>query len=162
VEALQVLLEHGADPNAPNRIAGMTPLHCAVRGTFQSFHESLSKRLLCIQLLLEAGADPTLEDLKGKDALKCVEDVTKEAQMRGLGNIESEAKEMRAVLEGGVTRSMLLQCVHERDVDGVRSSLSEASREELSKGLVGAVNAIQTLKDESGDEKSFASVVEIM
>lgn len=162
VEALRVLLEHGADPNAPNRIAGMTPLHCAVRGTFQSFRESLPKRLTCIRLLLEAGADPTLEDLKGKDALNCVEDVMKEAQIRGLGNIESEAKEMRAVLEGGVTKSMLLQCVDERDVDGVRGRLSDASRGEWSKGLVSAVNAIQTLMDESGDEKSFASVVKIM
>ncbi|KAL7486259.1 hypothetical protein ACHAW6_011856 [Cyclotella cf. meneghiniana] len=162
VEALRVLLEHGADPNAPNRIAGMTPLHCAVRGTFQSFRESLPKRLTCIRLLLEAGADPTLEDLKGKDALKCVEDVMKEAQMRGLGNIESEAKEMRAVLEGGVTKSMLLQCVDERDVDGVRGRLSDASRGEWSKGLVSAVNAIQTLMDERGDEKSFASVVKII
>lgn len=57
VESIEVLIECGANVNAQNEIGKMTPLHCAIRGTFQSFKQTHQQRLQCVTLLLEAGAD---------------------------------------------------------------------------------------------------------
>lgn len=171
MDALQVLIENGADVNAQNRIAGMTPLHCAIRGTFQSFKDTHPQRLECIQLLLEAGADPNLCDLRGNDGLSCIDDMMKEAQLRGLGSIESEAREMRLAIEGaGVKKSVLLACIETFDVNGVKELLSEVNGKEWIKGLVSAVDTIQSSLDTtqvsrdegSMDDTAVATVVEIM
>jgi len=59
-EAVKVLLEKGADPNARATTTLDTPLHWAVR-----FHHDLPT----IRTLAEYGADPTLKDSDGKRPL---------------------------------------------------------------------------------------------
>jgi ankyrin repeat protein len=56
------LLDLGADTQAANQITGATPLHCAV----QSSKADLPRRILCVQKLLEAGANPSMGDHYGE------------------------------------------------------------------------------------------------
>jgi len=62
---LELLLMRGADPNSRNlmrnKFEGYTPLHMMGRQREQE--------LRCAQLLLDAGADPSLRDAKGHTAL---------------------------------------------------------------------------------------------
>ena len=162
VEALQVLLEKGADPNAQNRIAGMTPLHCAIRGTFQSFHETHRNRLQCIKLLLDAGADPTICDKRDTDAEGCIDDLVKEAKTRGLGELDVEAEEIRAALVAD--KSILVKSVEDRDVDRVRVCLDgKLETNDCCKALICALDSVQSISDpSSADDTSFEPVVEIM
>lgn len=148
MEALQVLIEKGADVNAQNRIAGMTPLHCAIRGTFQSFHDTHPRRLECVKLLLDAGADPSICDAKDKDAEGCIDDLLKEAALRGLGNIDVEAKEMREAIAG--EKSKLLSCTEELNIDGVRDCLCDKIKVgEWNKALVCAVDSVRAPNDDN-------------
>lgn len=64
VDCLLLLLERGANVHASNFLTGATPLH----GCIQSSKASLvkSRRLQCIDLLLQAGADPDAVDKLGK------------------------------------------------------------------------------------------------
>ena len=162
VETLHVLIEKGADVNAQNRIAGMTPLHCAIRGTFQSFHETHRNRLECVKLLIEAGADPSICDTKGNDAAGCIDDLVKEAAMRGLGNIDAEANKMREVVFG--EKSNLLICVEDMNIDGVKDCLGgEIKGADWNKALIYAVDAVTSLADTSNDaDTSFETAAVIM
>jgi ankyrin repeat protein len=54
-EIVRLLLEHGADPNAPQD-GGATPLHSAAQNDDRE----------SVEALLEAGADPTLATDEGK------------------------------------------------------------------------------------------------
>lgn len=56
------MLELGADTQAANQITGATPLHCAV----QSSKADVSRRILCVEKLLEAGANPSIGDKYGE------------------------------------------------------------------------------------------------
>jgi ankyrin repeat protein len=58
----QLLLQHGADPNARDK-KGDTPLHYAVR----------ENAFLIVSHLLQNGADPNLADHKGKVPLRTAE-----------------------------------------------------------------------------------------
>lgn len=162
VESLQVLIENGADVNSQNRIAGMTPLHCAIRGTFQSFHETHSRRLECIKLLIAAGADPSICDRKGNDAEGCIDDLVKEAAMRGLGNIDTEANEMRNALVG--EKSSLLKCVEEMNVSGVKDCLlGEIKGGDWNKSLINSTETVKSLAGESSpDNTLLTAAVDIM
>jgi ankyrin repeat protein len=60
----EVLLESGADPNACPAETGWTPLHEAVR---RSYDEDRDIHL--IQVLLDHGADPNFPDMNGEAAL---------------------------------------------------------------------------------------------
>ena len=59
VESVQALLECGANPNAANTLTGATPLHCAIQSSKATSFERL---LQTVQLLLDAGADPSQRD----------------------------------------------------------------------------------------------------
>jgi len=71
-DCVKILLEHGANAQACNRITGGTPLH----GTIQSNRAVWRKkeRLECLRLLLEYGADPNAKDDLGKVPLDYLED----------------------------------------------------------------------------------------
>ena len=98
-EALDELIKAGANVNAQNQIAKTTPLMCAIKGTFQSFRETHSKRVECVKLLLAAGADGKLCDLRGNDAFDSVDDAIKESAMRNIGSVEEEMEEMRKAVQ---------------------------------------------------------------
>lgn len=61
VEAVKVLIELGAATQTSNLISGATPLHSAV----QSSKGDLDRRIVCVQMLLQAGADPSVTDHYG-------------------------------------------------------------------------------------------------
>jgi hypothetical protein len=83
-----------------------------VRGTFQTFRETHSRRIECVKLLLQAGADGTLCDMKGMDALDSIDDAMRESQMRKMGNIEEEMMGMRETfIAFGLKSSPLLQLI---------------------------------------------------
>ena len=137
--------------NTQNRIAQTTPLHCAVRGTFQSFKETHPRRVQCAKLLLENGADGKLCDVRGKDAYEFIEDVILEAEMRRVGDVEEEMKEMREALEGaGLKKSMLIQSIDSLDTKGVKDYLCRGEEDEksASKALLAAVEKFKMLVDE--------------
>lgn len=65
-----LLIEHGADVNAPCKRSGSTPLHRA--GSWSGAPGTKGKdaeRLEIIELLLAAGADPRVRNKAGKVAL---------------------------------------------------------------------------------------------
>ncbi|KAL7533532.1 hypothetical protein ACHAXR_008234 [Thalassiosira sp. AJA248-18] len=125
VEAMEVLINAGANVNAQNQIAKTTPLICAIKGTFQSFKETHIRRIQCVKLLLEAGADGKLCDNRGKDAFDSIDDAIRESHMRKMGNIEEEMGEMRKALESaGMNKSPLGRCIEAVDVRGVKDCLA--------------------------------------
>lgn len=140
----------------------MTPLHCAIRGTFQSFHQTHRNRLQCIKLLLDAGADPTICDKRDTDAEGCIDDLVKEAKARGLGELDVEAEEIRVALVA--SKSSLVKSVEERDVDRVRDCLDgELETNDCCKALICALDSVQLISDQRpADETIFEPVVAIM
>jgi len=61
VESIQILIELGANVNAQNSLMGSTPLHSALG----SAHASPQQQSAIVDLLLEAGANPGVEDRGG-------------------------------------------------------------------------------------------------
>jgi len=171
VETMEVLINAGADVNAQNQIAKMTPLHCAIRGTFQSFKQTHTRRIECVKLLLQAGADCGIQDMKGKDAFECIDVAIREANTRqqSIGSIEEEMEEMRKVLRlNGANLSQLGQCIDGIDLEGVRHSLgvdgsNAVTPMEVEKGLLAAADKFKFLLDEeSTDEGAYKSLSGIM
>jgi len=162
VESMELLINAGANVDAQNQIAQMTPLHCAIRGTFQSFKQTHERRVQCVRLLLQAGADCSLCDMKGKDAFGCIDAALRESNMRKMGpvNIEEEMKEMREVLRSaGVNVSELGRCIDAMDVEGVKRCLGggvgeegdgAVSHMEVEKSLLVASEKFRALVDEDG------------
>jgi len=68
VEAVEALLQHGAHVNVQNNLTGATPIHCAA----QSNKGTDERRVACIDLLLQHGADLATVDYFGKTALAYV------------------------------------------------------------------------------------------
>ena len=180
VETMKVLLEAGADPNIQNRMK-MTPLHCAIRGTFQSFRQTHPKRLKCVQLLLEAGANVELKDGKGVNAYGSIDDAIQESKTRNMGDVEGEMMEMKEVMDKfGVGSdssnvSALRQCIDNMDLDGLKECLTtnyeeegdaveneendnnekigDASQMEKNKALLAVVEKFKTFVEENNDDK---------
>jgi len=127
VESIEVLIECGANVNAQNEIGKMTPLHCAIRGTFQSFKQTHQQRLQCVTLLLEAGADSKICDLRGKDALDSIDDAIDETKERNLDlDIVPEMMEMKEVLRrGALGSSPLALSIDSLNVNEVREYLND-------------------------------------
>lgn len=69
IEAVQVLLECKANPNAANSLRGSTPLHAAAMGKGPA-----DKRADCVKLLLDAKADLKQADLGGELPIDCADD----------------------------------------------------------------------------------------
>lgn len=143
------------------------------RGTFQSFKETQSRRIECVKLLLRAGADGNLCDLKGMDALDSIDDAIRESQLRKMGNIEEEMKDMREALNAfGLAASPLLQFIDSLDVEGVRGCLRVStagndgevmSQQELNKGILTSVEKFKSIvNDNTADVGSCRSLKEIM
>lgn len=159
VEAVKLLINAGADVNAQNVIAQMAPLHSAVRGTFQSFAQTHTRRLECVKMLLEANADVTLKDSKGCDPFQTIDDVIKESNERDLGDIEAEMAEMKKVflLYSAISVSPIQQSIENNDMEGVKKALADTanpvSQEEKNEMLLKAVDKIEYLIDNQIDEK---------
>ncbi|KAL7466526.1 hypothetical protein ACHAXS_006828 [Conticribra weissflogii] len=128
-----------------------------MRGTFQSFRETHPDRVRCLRLLLAAGADATVRDARNKDVWDHLEDMAKEAQMRGVGDVEREMREMREVLleEGGVgggvgTKTLeLWECVDRGNVERLKELLAkgEIGGRLKDRGLVRAVEGFVSRVD---------------
>lgn len=165
-ESMELLIKAGANVNAQNRIAQTTPLHCAIRGTFQSFKDTHPRRVKCAKLLLENGADGKLCDVRGKDAFEFIDDVILEAKVRRVGDIEEEMKEMREALEGaGLMKSQLVQSIDALDTKGVKDCLCRGEEDEKSKSkaLLAAVEKFKVLVDErSCNVGSYDSLKDII
>jgi len=68
-DMVETLLESGALPSIPSPKTGETPLHAAAA-------KGLSKGTLeCVQLLLEAGADPNTKAKSGVETATCYRDI---------------------------------------------------------------------------------------
>ncbi len=161
---MEALIDAGADVDAQNEIAKMTPLHCAIRGTFQSFKQTHARRIRCVELLLRAGADTSVCDLKGKDAFGCIDVAVREARVREIGDIDEEMEEMRRVLRtAGVSMSRLGGCIEEMDAGGVERCLGGsggaetkegdgATPMEVEKGLLAAADKFKLLLEDMSKE----------
>eukprot|EP00550_Attheya_septentrionalis_P007375 CAMPEP_0198295330 /NCGR_PEP_ID=MMETSP1449-20131203/27213_1 /TAXON_ID=420275 /ORGANISM="Attheya septentrionalis, Strain CCMP2084" /LENGTH=430 /DNA_ID=CAMNT_0043995609 /DNA_START=113 /DNA_END=1405 /DNA_ORIENTATION=+ len=117
VEAMEALLSYSdvIEVNATNRITVATPLHCTV----QSSKEPASRRAMCAQLLLEAGADPTCLDQYGSSPLHyCQDDDTSET---------NNADEMRTILSSKLERPAWIQLID----NDVLSSSSNGNNETI-------------------------------
>ena len=173
VEAMEALIDHDANVNAQNHVGQMTPLHCAIRGTFQSFKQSHTRRLKCVELLLANGADGTICDQNGKNALDSVADAIDETQQRKMGDVTKEMGEMRKVLErGGLGPSALAQYIEDLNVEEVRELLDDAdekvgdvSQMEMNKSLLSVAERFKSLVDEENsgntDDATYDSLQEI-
>ena len=172
---MEILIKAGGNVNAQNQIANTTPLHCAIRGTFQSFRDNHVRRVRCVTLLLEAGADGSLRDNNGRDAFGCIEDTVREALMRDMGNIEEDMKDMRVALESaGLHASPLGRCIEEQDAEGVQQLFGGGDgkvakgdhnipQKELSQGLLAATNKFKLLVDgDSTNDGAFTPLSAIM
>jgi len=160
VETMEVILNAGADPNIQNRMK-MTPLHCAIRGTFQCFRETHPHRLRCVRLLLETGADVELRDASGRNAMESIDDAVQESRTRKMGNVEEEMEEMREELSKGLGggasgASQLAICIETLDLEGLHKCLSgntniglaASSQMEKNKGLLAAAEKFKSFVDE--------------
>lgn len=174
VESMELLITAGADVNAQNQIAKMTPLHCAVRGTFQSFKRTHERRVRCVELLLQAGADATVCDVKGKDVFACIDVAIREAAARNV-EVEEEMEEMRKVLRrAGARMSRLAQCVEAMDLEGVGQCLQggeenggdDATPMEVEKGLLAASEKFKYLLDrndaDGGLYESLGGIIKLL
>jgi len=156
VETVGALINAGANVNVQNQIGRMTPLHCAIRGTFQSFYDSHERRVEVVELLLAAGADVTIADSKGKDAYETIDDVCKEAEARKMSidtndrsikNDELMQHEMRHALDQArLNSSPLIQFIDNLDVEGLEGSLREAQEAD-------------TVEDDEGGDKKISKVL---
>lgn len=132
VETVAALINVGANVNIQNQIGQMTPIACAIRGTFQSFYDSHDRRVEVVKLLLAAGANVTITDSKGKDAYETIDDVCKDAKARKMGsgnnkNDEEMMQEMRKTLEQArLNSSPLIQFIDNLDVKGLEERLRQA------------------------------------
>ncbi|HSG72050.1 MAG TPA: ankyrin repeat domain-containing protein [Planctomycetaceae bacterium] len=75
--AVRTLLEHGANVNQSCRRNGSTPLHRAVTqtGAPETAGQSAAAREI-VEILLAAGADPSLSNKSGKTPIEYVKDDT--------------------------------------------------------------------------------------
>jgi ankyrin repeat protein len=67
VETVQALIELGANVNATNNITGGTPLHCLAQS---SKAKSVARRLQVVDLLIQAGANTSMVDFRGRTAVE--------------------------------------------------------------------------------------------
>ncbi|KAJ1475117.1 ankyrin repeat-containing domain protein [Baffinella frigidus] len=65
IDVAKVLVKAGAQVNAINNFSGAAPLHCAATENERGNKEGRNE---CIKLLVEAGADVNLRDMRGKKA----------------------------------------------------------------------------------------------
>jgi hypothetical protein len=63
IDVAKVLVKAGAKVNAVNGFSGAAPLHCAATENDRGNKEG---RKECIKLLMTAGADPNLRDMRGE------------------------------------------------------------------------------------------------
>ncbi len=121
-------------------------------------------------MLLRAGADGKICDLRGKDAFDSIGDAVKESKERNMGDIEEEMAEMRIALETArLEMSPLVKFIDKLDVRGVEERLrgdkdGEGVRQvKLSKALLSAVEKFQSYVDGEGDDGgAFESLRDIM
>lgn len=62
IDVAKVLVKAGAQVNAINNFSGAAPLHCAATENERGNKEGRNE---CIKLLVEAGADVNLRDMRG-------------------------------------------------------------------------------------------------
>lgn len=62
IDVAKVLVKSGAAVNAVNNFSGAAPIHCAATENERGNKEGRSE---CIKLLVEAGADVNLRDMRG-------------------------------------------------------------------------------------------------
>jgi len=69
-DMLELLLDHGADPNLASLLTGETPLHAAAAKGFSK------ENLACVKLLLERGAHPNVKAKSGIQTATYYRDIT--------------------------------------------------------------------------------------
>jgi ankyrin repeat protein len=93
LDVVELLLEHGANPNIQENKYGKTPLHYAVSRRLENkfgrtlLHFTVSRRHVDVaRVLLDHGADPTISDNKGRTPLDYgsdCEEIIEELRRRG-------------------------------------------------------------------------------
>ena len=66
-KCVEVLIQAGANVNATNNFSGATPLHCAAQENDRGDQEG---RVASLKMLLAAGADVNIRDMRGKRAFQ--------------------------------------------------------------------------------------------
>lgn len=162
METVEILLEAGADVNAQNQIAKMTPLHCAVQGAFNSATETHARRIRCVELLLAAGADRKLPTKRGEDAFALAEASLREA---GDSDAVNDAREMRVALKGA-DATPLRQAIEDADRGAVARCLggpAGVAAAEATDGLRAAADRFAALLDEGdADRDAYEALTGIM
>mmetsp|Transcript_12394 Transcript_12394/g.23230 ORF Transcript_12394/g.23230 Transcript_12394/m.23230 type:complete len:404 (+) Transcript_12394:74-1285(+) len=115
-EAVHVLLIHGADVKAQNRITGATPLHSCV----QSSKVPPMNRVDCAKLLFEYGADAYMKDFYDMTPL----DALNAEIERCHGELEGDyIDNMSQVLEEGGKKDLkMIPLVENHDLEGLVDS----------------------------------------
>ena len=113
------MISLGAKLSTPNDITGGTPLHCLA----QSNKKPVAFRIECARLLLEAGADPTVQDLYGGIPADYVEEnVVGEAPMMSRFPALKN-RSLKQVLMDAMPRNPLFDFIEEGNVDGIQAAL---------------------------------------
>mmetsp|Transcript_86211 Transcript_86211/g.257357 ORF Transcript_86211/g.257357 Transcript_86211/m.257357 type:complete len:540 (-) Transcript_86211:144-1763(-) len=78
IEAVKVLLEARANPNAQNQLRGSSPLHACAMGRGPA-----DKRAECAKLMIAAKGDPRMQDLSGETPIDAAADEVVRLAMGG-------------------------------------------------------------------------------
>ena len=118
MEALNELVARGANVNPQNRINGATPLHSAVTSAKD---QALSRRVDCVEQLLQAGADSTICDFLKRKPL----DYVVVAASKATTTNNPDWLRLCNLLESALPNSPLFDCISAMDLKAIQQQLHD-------------------------------------
>ena len=147
---MKVLISLGAELSLCNTISGGTPLHCLA----QSNKRPVINRIECARLLMEAGADPFIEDNYGKKPSDYAEDTDRpEKYLLDSFPHLKPGKSLKAVLIDGMPDYEIFDFIQTGNVDAVKKVLEVEYKDDVS--------ALSRLKNNDGKTLVFFVIYEI-